>query len=155
MFSDASIKAIGAVAYLRVAHGDGKIDVGFIMGKAKLAPQSEPTIPQLELCAAVSAVEMAELILEEMDLKPDTIKFYCDSKVVLGYMYNATKYFYVYVHNRVQRIRQSTKPEQWFYIPTEHNPADLASRSVQASRLAETTWLTGPAFLHKPDKVHQ
>lgn len=121
VFSDASTKAISTVAYLRAANGDGQIDVGFIMGKAKLAPQSEPTIPRLELCAAVLAVEMAELILEEIDLKPDAIKFYCDSKVVLGYIYNETKRFYVYVYNRVQRIRQFTKPEQWFYIPTEQN----------------------------------
>lgn len=109
-FSDATTKAT------RAANGDGQINVGFIMGKAKLGPQSEPTIPRLELCAAVLAVEMAELILEEIDLKPDAIKFYCDSKVVLGYIYNETKRFYVYVHNRVQRIRQFTKPEQWFYI---------------------------------------
>ncbi|KAJ8369941.1 hypothetical protein SKAU_G00099690 [Synaphobranchus kaupii] len=154
VFSDASTKAIAAVAYLKAIDEHGKSDVGFVLGKAKLAPLSDPTIPRLELCAAVLAVEMAELILEELDLKPDAVHFYCDSKVVLGYIYNETKRFYVYVQNRVQRIHQSTRPGQWHYVATEHNPADHASRSVPASLLAESTWLTGPAFLYKPPEEH-
>ncbi len=39
----------------------------------------------------VLAIEMAELIQDELDLKLDAIKFYYDSKVVLGYIYNKTK----------------------------------------------------------------
>ncbi|KAK7938661.1 hypothetical protein WMY93_001987 [Mugilogobius chulae] len=152
-FSDASTKAIGAVAYLKTTDEDGQVHVGFILGKARLAPANEPTIPRLELCAAVLAVEMAELIVQEIDLTLDTVTFYCDSKVVLGYIHNQSKRFYVYVHNRVQRIRQSTEPKQWRYVPTEHNPADHASRSVQASLLTKTNWFTGPAFLHKPQTV--
>lgn len=147
LFSDASIKAIGAVAYLKVVQEDGNVEVGFIMGKAKLVPQSEPTIPQLELCAAVLATEMADVIQEELDLKVDAIKFYTDSKVVLGYISNETRRFYVYVHNRVQRIHQSSKPEQWHYVRTEENPADHASRFLPASHLAQSSWFTGPSFL--------
>lgn len=152
MFSDASTKAIGAVAYLRVMDEDGNSNVGFVLGKAKLAPLSEPTIPRLELCAAVLAVEVAEFIVDEIDLKMDSVKFYCDSKVVLGYIHNEVKRFYVYVHNRVQRIRQSTNPVQWLYVPTEDNPADHASRGVPASHLSKTTWLKGPVFLHRPSE---
>lgn len=55
------------VAYLRVIDTDGQCHVGFIMGKAKLAPSSAHTVPHLELCAAVLAVELAELITEESD----------------------------------------------------------------------------------------
>ncbi len=120
------------------------------MGKAKLTPPDEPTIPRLELCAAVLAVEISDLILDEIDFRPDSVKFFCDSKVVLGYIHNESRRFYVYIHNRVQRIRQSSKAEQWDYVPTEHNTADCASRSVPSSLLANTMWLTGPDFLYKP-----
>lgn len=149
VFSDASIKA---VAYLRAMQEDGQTHIGFVMGKSKLAPQSEPTIPRLELCAAVLAMEIAELIHDELDVKLDSTKFYTDSKVVLGYIYNESRRFYVYVHNRVRCIRQTTKPEQWHYIRTEDNPADHASRSIPASLLAQTTWLKGPSFLLNPSK---
>ncbi|XP_039658089.1 uncharacterized protein LOC120560045 [Perca fluviatilis] len=93
---------------------------------------------------------MAELILDELDHKPDAVKFYCDSKVVLGYISNDSKRFFVYVHNRVHRIRQTTSPEQWHYVPSEQNPADLATRSVAASQLMDTMWFKGPDFLYKP-----
>nr|XP_054587010.1 uncharacterized protein LOC129152514 [Nothobranchius furzeri] len=149
VFSDASSWAVAAVAYLRTVNADGQCEVGFVLGKAKLSPQPEPTIPRLELCGAVLAVEMAELILDELDHKPNTVKFYCDSKVVLGYICNNSKRFYVYVHNRVHRIRQSTSPEQWHYVTSEQNPADLATRSVPASQLMDTMWFKGPDFLYK------
>ncbi|KAI7808136.1 hypothetical protein IRJ41_016509 [Triplophysa rosa] len=139
VFSDASIKAIGAVAYLKAVPEDGQTHIGFVMAKSKLAPQSEPTIPRLELCAAVLAVEMADLIHDELNLKLDYTKFYTDSKVVLGYIYNESRRFYVY------------------YVRTEDNSADHASRSISASFLAQTTWLKGPNFLlnplDKPDPV--
>lgn len=69
--------------------------VGFVFGKAKLAPHLQPTIPRLELCTAVLAEGMAETILKETDFKPDAVNFYCDSKVVLGYIFNETRYFFV------------------------------------------------------------
>lgn len=68
VFSDASTRAIGAVAYLRTFQKDGQIRVGFVMSKARLAPQSDPITPRLELCAAV---EMADLIQDELDIKLD------------------------------------------------------------------------------------
>ncbi|XP_057684651.1 uncharacterized protein LOC130910980 [Corythoichthys intestinalis] len=160
VFADASVKAIAAVAYIKVSTAD-KTEVGFVFGKAKLAPQAGLTIPRLELCAAVLAVEVAELVVAEMDITFDNIEFYTDSKVVLGYIYNQSRRFYVYVHNRVQRILQSARPNQWKYIPSELNPADYGSRSVPAAQLSTTTWLEGPAFLTKssvqfpsPDTYH-
>ncbi|XP_030634971.1 rho GTPase-activating protein 40 [Chanos chanos] len=100
---------------------------------------------------------MVELILDELDHKPDAVKFYCDSKVVLGYICNDSKRFFVYVHNRVHRIHQTTSPEQWRYVPSEQNPADLATRSVPASRLMDTMWFKEPNFLYKPPEpeVHK
>ncbi|XP_068120871.1 uncharacterized protein [Hyperolius riggenbachi] len=156
VFSDASVKAISAVAYLRTIDIKGQCHIGFVMGKAKLAPQPEHTIPRLELCAAVLAVEMAELITSEIDIDLKKAEFYTDSKVVLGYINNESRRFYVYVNNRVLRIRKSTSPEQWHYVSTDNNPADHATRAVAASHLKNTTWFTGPAFLcNSTPAVHQ
>uniref|UniRef100_G3NZ93 DUF5641 domain-containing protein n=1 Tax=Gasterosteus aculeatus TaxID=69293 RepID=G3NZ93_GASAC len=151
VFSDASTKAIAAVAYLKVTDSAGNNHVGFVMGKAKLAPRPEQTIPRLELCAAVLGVELADLISTELDLQLDATTFHSDSKVVLGYISNETRRFYVYVSNRVLRIRRSSRPDQWRYVSTEQNPADHATRAVTADRLNDTNWLSGPKSLYTPE----
>ena len=106
VFSDASVQAIAAAAYIKLTDLDGQCHIGFVMAKAKLAPQAIHTIPRLELCAAVLAVEVAELVLRELDIPPDALIFNTDSKVVSGYICNETRRFYVYVSNRVQHIRR-------------------------------------------------
>ncbi|XP_028407859.1 uncharacterized protein LOC114530488 [Dendronephthya gigantea] len=129
-FSDASQEAIAAVSYLRIVLNDNKIEVSFLIGKAKLAPSHATTIPRLELCAAVLAVEITELVLEELPIKASSVTYYSDSKVILGYILNETRRFYVYVANRVQRIRKSSSPHQWRYVATDLNPATVRSRLV-------------------------
>ena len=117
VFSDASEKAIAAVVYLQTTDTSGTKQLGFVLGKAKLAPPREHSIPRLELCAAVLAVEVAQFALEQLDLEIDNVKFYTDSKVVLGYISNETRRFFVYVGNRVERIRKFSTPKQWNYVP--------------------------------------
>ena len=43
--------------------------------------------------------------------------------------------------------RKSSSPDQWRYVATDLNPADLATRSVPARHLKDSTWLNGPEFL--------
>ncbi|XP_056377073.1 uncharacterized protein LOC130273782 isoform X1 [Hyla sarda] len=148
IFSDASTMAIASVAYLRVIDTEGQSHVGFLMGKSKLAPRPAHTVPRLELCAAV---EMADMITTELDIEIHAINFYTDSKIVLGYIHNASRRFYTYVANRVTRIRKSTSPEQWHHISTDKNPADHGTRLVPAAALKQTNWFVGPSFLRKPE----
>ncbi|XP_071151533.1 uncharacterized protein [Mytilus edulis] len=140
VFSDASEKAIAAVAYLRTTDSSGEPNIGFILGKAKVAPTSGHTIPRLELSAAVLAVEITQTIVNNLDLHIDTVKFYTDSKVVLGYISNETRRFFIYVANRVEKIRKFSSPSQWNYVPTNRNPADSGTRSVPAHEIHLTHW---------------
>ncbi|KAK3107294.1 hypothetical protein FSP39_011277 [Pinctada imbricata] len=112
VFSDASKHAIAAVAYIRV-FTKSKVDVGFLLGKAKVAPSNGHALPRLELCASLLAIEIAEVIKEHMDFTTGMFHFYTDSKVSLGYISNETRRFHVYVSNRVSRIRAFCCPEQW------------------------------------------
>lgn len=63
VFCDASNDAIAAVAYIKTMNEDSS-DIGFLLGKAKVAPSHGHTIPRLELCSAVVAVELAEVAKE-------------------------------------------------------------------------------------------
>lgn len=103
---------------MKITSSDNESHLGFVLGKAKLAPTHGHSIPRLELCAAVLAVEIACSIADHLSLSIQDFKFYSDSKVVLGYIFNTTRRFYTYVANRISYIRKFTKPEQWAFVPT-------------------------------------
>ena len=149
IYSDASDKAIAAVAYLKANMCNGKSEVAFLLGKARVAPLHGHTTPRLELCAALLAAELGEIILDNLDISPLGVKYYTDSKVVLGYICNQTRRFYIYVSNRIEKIRKYTKPCDWHYIPTDRNPADLATRPkcLSPMDLRNSIWLKGPQEL--------
>ena len=146
IFADASKDAIAAVAYLKLTV-DQTVHTSFLLGKAKVAPSRGLTIPRMELCAAVLAVDIATIIQDQLHIDSDAFTYYSDSQVVLGYVTNETRRFYVFVGNRVNNIRNRSSPDQWKYVPTELNPANLATRSIAASDLKESVWLKGPSFL--------
>ncbi|VDI24074.1 Hypothetical predicted protein [Mytilus galloprovincialis] len=85
--------------------------------------------------------------MDNLDLHIDTVKFYTDSKVVLGYISNETRRFFIYVANRVEKIRKFSSPSQWNYVPTNRNPADSGTRSVPAHEIHSSEWLLGPRQL--------
>ena len=109
-FRDTSEMASSAVSYLRIVNNTGEVQVTFGLGKAKLTAAHATTIPRLELWAAVLGVGMTELVHKELEQKPDSVIYYSDSKFILGYIKNESRRFYVYVSNRVERIRRSSAP---------------------------------------------
>ena len=149
-FSDASKDAIGTAIYLRLLNQSNDVHVSFLYAQARVAPAQATSIPRLELCGAVLSAQAVNKITKEIDMNIDAVKFYTDSKVVLGYIQNESRRFHVYVANRVQLIRRVSQPDQWQYIDTSVNPADMATRKLTTTGLMESNWLTGPAFLWKP-----
>ena len=90
------------------------------------------SIPSLGLTAAVLPVKMACLLKKELNLREVTHYFWTDSKGVLGYIRNNTRRFKTFLANRVYQIKENANEEQWSCIPTRENPADDASRSLNA-----------------------
>ena len=158
-FSDASQDSIGVAVYLCLVDTNEKVNVALVFGQSKVAPLSTTSIPQLELCGVVLAVPAVRKVLHEIDMKIDKVTFYTDSKVVLGYIQNESRRFYVYIANRVQLIHRYSSPNQWRYVETKENPADLATRCLSASSLQGSDWLHGPSFLKSnsspQDKLEQ
>lgn len=130
---------------------EGRSHVGFIMGMSKLVPHPAHTVPCLELCGAVLAVEMADLIRDEISIEIHAVKFYKDTTIMLGYIHNTSRLFYVYVSNRVTHIGKSKHPVQWHHASTEQNPADHGTKPVPAAALKHTNWFSGPAFLTRTE----
>ncbi|XP_055997114.1 uncharacterized protein LOC130047023 [Ostrea edulis] len=89
------------------------------------------------------------MLSRELDLPLEVIEYYTDSKVVLGYLSNEHRRFYVDVCNRVSRIRKSSSPSQWNYVATHDNPADQGTRGLLPEQLCGSLWLQGPNFLRE------
>ena len=145
-FADASQQAYGACTYVRCVNRYGAVHTQLVMSKNKVTPLKSCTIPRLELQAATLAVKIDSVLRNELHIKIDQSYFWTDSEVVLKYIKNQNKRFHVYVSNRVSRIRESSSPDQWRYVNTAENPADMLTRCTTASKLG-TKWTEGPAWL--------
>jgi len=114
LFIDASQEAYGAVSY---------------------APMKVVTIPRLELMAAVVAVQLCNILSQEMRLTADRSVFWADNMTALQYIKNRSRRFNTFVANRINVLHDSSSPEQWRYVNSELNPADDVSRGLSASDL--------------------
>ena len=82
IFCDASAQAYRVVAYFVFSINHIKKNCSFVLSMSRLSPLKDQgliTIPRLELQAAVLAVRLKNKILDEIDIKIDSIRFWTDS----------------------------------------------------------------------------
>ena len=151
LFSDASERAFGAVAYLRFELLDGSTQVSFVMAKAKVASVKYVSMPRLELYGCLVSARMAVTLKKELRIKVRRVVLFTDSTTKLRWFNSASCRFTPYVANRVGEVLESFDAKHWYYVPTLQNPADDLSRGILASELkAGHRFLTGPSFLLDP-----
>ncbi|XP_077974458.1 uncharacterized protein LOC144430402 [Styela clava] len=162
-FSDASEKSYGAVSYLRMLNSSGQIHCVLLCGKSRLVPLKGSTIPRLELCAATISARTDKFFRNELKIEILASYFWTDSTTVLRYLANEDKVFKTFVANRVNLIKEVSEINQWYYVPSKLNPADVASRVMSVDAfLNYPEWKSGPSFLWKchdewpeqPDFLH-
>ena len=153
-FSDASRLGYGAVTYLRLVDVNGKVNVAFLVGKSRVTPTKQVTIPRLELTAAVLAAKLNRQVESELEIPVDSSTFWTDSTVVLQYIGNRSTRFQTFVANRLSAIHSLSHPSQWRYVETSSNPADSASRGIKPSDSGKIqVWLNGPEFLYEEEEM--
>ena len=85
-------------------------------------------MPRLELIAAVAASGLCRMIESQINEKFGKVMFWNDSMLVLRYIRNNSARFVTFVANRVHELLKCSKAEQWRYVSSKSNPADIASR---------------------------
>ena len=101
----------------------------FIASRSRLVPLSQkPSIPSLELQAAVIDTRLKNTIVNEIPIEKRSTFSWTDLKIVLSHLNNNDTNFGLYIAHRINEIRQSTDPDNWRYIKTERNPADHTTR---------------------------
>ena len=142
--------AYGVVCYLRLVDVNDRMYCAFLVGRSLLAHVRSMTVPRLELCAAVLAVQLKQSIKEELDIPVTEVTFWSDSTCVLQYIKNQSIRFHTFVANTLSIIHELSTPHQWRHVPSELNPVDEVSRGVAVQDMINNSkWLNGPMLLRK------
>ena len=145
-FCDASEQAFAAVIYIRSAYVDGTVEVALVASKTRVSPIKKQSIPRLELLGAVILGRLMKNVISSLP-KPVPTFYWTDSMATLHWI-RTIKPWKQYVSHRVFEIHSLSNREQWQHCPGCLNPADIPSRGMKSSKLADNEmWWTGPSFL--------
>ena len=151
-FVDASNDAYGAVSYLRCEYDQGCYGVSIIASKTKVAALKPMSTPRLELMAAIPGLNLTLSIIAALNIPIADAHFWSDSMDVLYWIRGRGRQFRPFVANRIGEIQRQSSPEQWQYLESKINPADVCSRGLRARSLMEShLWRNGPQFLLKAE----
>ena len=145
-FCDASAKAYATAIYLLQSSGSHKSDL--IFSKTRLAPQNI-TIPRLELLGVLIGIRALKFVLNKLHLKVTHMVVFTDSLCVLQWL-NTKKPLASFVTNRLREI-MALEGVTFRHIPSEQNPADMATRGQPPSELS-SMWWNGPSWLTQPEQ---
>lgn len=151
-FCDASLKAYGAVVYIKVFESDGSFSISLVMSKTRVSPLKPVTLPRLELLGAVIGAKLVNSVRQALEL-PKDVKYYCwtDSTVTLQWIQSDPIKWKMFVCNRVVQIQEVTAPECWAHCIGSENPADLLTRGLSTRDLVDNSlWFHGPPWLNNP-----
>ncbi|XP_047995284.1 uncharacterized protein LOC125233345 [Leguminivora glycinivorella] len=141
-FTDASVKAYSAVVYILQ-----KNNLKFIIGKTRLTPikdQDNLKIARLELLGAIIGNRLIQYVIKYLPIKVTKQTLWCDSQIVIHW-WQSNKLLAPFVARRIEEIKKN-KDLDLRYIPSELNPADVATRPLKDKEELQF-WLNGPEFL--------
>ncbi|XP_036347998.1 uncharacterized protein LOC118757389, partial [Rhagoletis pomonella] len=152
-FCDGSSSAYAAAVYLRLHYSKKDIYTHLVAAKSRVTPIGSLTIPRVELCGAVLALDLSNWV--QNTLKPVygklPVYFWSDAIIVLYWIHGDLNRWKLYVANRISKILSHSTPSQWRHVGTKENPADCATRGLSPTQLKDLElWWNGPRWLTQP-----
>lgn len=156
VFCDALKKAYACAAYLLCYSCDGKSTAaGLIYSKVRLSPLNEnktkksnenATILRLELLGVSIVSFIITYLQKELNISINGTYLWTDATTVLQWLCSSSV-LPKFVSNQIQKIKRVPNVHIQ-YVPTETNPADIATRGLKASLLLNSDlWWRGPYWL--------
>ncbi|XP_017476429.1 PREDICTED: uncharacterized protein LOC108366518 [Rhagoletis zephyria] len=148
-FVDASENALAAVSYFRIEY-NSKFTTCLVAAKTKVAPLRPLSIPRLELQAALIGARLANMVVNSHKMHFEKRFIWSDSKTVLHWLQGDPRRYQQYVMFRIAEIQETTIPNEWRWVPTNLNVADIATKPKPCHEVSQQ-WIHGPAFLKQAD----
>ena len=114
-FKDASISAVSAVVYLKTISVYGTIATHYVIGKSKMAPIKQMSIPKLELESATLGAELAGFCETEMTIEVKSKKFWTDSTAALSWIKSKDRQK-MYIAKRLNKIADNSNKDDWRHL---------------------------------------
>lgn len=150
-FADSSLTAYGSAVYLRSIDTYGNIIVRLLCAKSRVARNE--SIPRLELRAAHLLANLVYKLQEVLKHEFTNIHLWSDSNVALAWIKADSNKLKPFIKNRVIDIKKLTNIDNWHWVPSRDNPADILSRGISAEKFLQAElWWQGPSWLSKPNK---
>ena len=157
IFVDASKVAYGAVVFI-MTNIDDELICRNAFSKARVAPMamltgeedpSRPSIPRMELLAAVLGVAIGNFVCQVFDITKEHTFYYSDSSINIARLQKPYQQYSTFVANRLKKVHEGSIAANWRWVPTSENISDILSRGTSLQELAELqSWISGPPFLY-------
>ena len=142
VFVDASTEVYATAVFVRVAKvvdsrgvkeleaEEVDIESHFVTSKARVAPIKAESVSRLELDSAVIGLRLGHAVALAYQIDPKQIYYWTDSTNVLYWINTPANQLKTFVSNRVGEIQSDSDAKQWRHVPTDQNPADVATRDI-------------------------
>ncbi len=117
IFSDASVHAYGAVAYLRTVDPAGQTYLSFLIARSRVTSKRVHYYSPIGDLWELRVSQLAKLPIHSTVL-------WTDSTMVLQWLKSESCHYRVFVGNRIAEIQELTDPYSWHYVGSADNPAD-------------------------------
>lgn len=147
-FSDSSERANGACVYLRSRSKTGQWVIALLCAKSRVAPLKSISLPRLELCGALLLAQLVRKVRLALNSVNVREHLWTDSTITLAWLQSSPNKWKTFVANRVSEIQSLTECSSWRHVSSQDNPADLVSRGIKPTALAQSKiWWSGPSWL--------
>ena len=160
VFVDASTEVYATAVFVRVAKvvdsrgvkeleaEEVDVESHLVTSKARVAPIKAESVSRLELDSAVIGLRLGHAVALAYQIDPKQIYYWTDSTNVLYWINTPANQLKTFVSNRVGEIQSDSDAKQWRHVPTDQNPADVATRDISLADLAKNhLWWKGPEWL--------